>query len=121
MRFTKLKSQKDIQLKGVTISCEVIDNSVIALVITDIAGKALRIAKGQSYQDNLDIAVQEVLVEETHIFVTGSVADIPVDVDYGIVTTENNNKADAYMAELANFDTITKEERVVEVHATKVK
>lgn len=75
MKYQSVKKQSEIQLEGVTVEIEKVDNSTRAVIITDAKGQQLRIAYASYCMEVLVPAAPE--MEKVYI-VKGKVGEVNV-------------------------------------------
>lgn len=93
MRLVKVKEASKVELIGVEVDFQVVDNNVEAVTITDIEGNSIRICKSESYGTNLSVMIPQPQVEEEHVFVVGTLVDIEVSKDFGVSGDYDNETA----------------------------
>lgn len=99
VRMQKIKDESEINLFGATISLQLADREIEAVVVTDMDGESIRIAVKNGFGNSLNVFRKSDPIEETHISVQGRLVDTNYSESFGKDTFENREAAQAFIEE----------------------
>jgi hypothetical protein len=107
MKWTRTKKLKDLQLEGVKVEIETVEDNLAEVKITDAKGKVIRLQRPNSYDTiNAYIVAPPKMVKKW--IVTGTIDEAEIKPK----TFDNESEADNF---ISNRDSLKKEEKEVEV------
>lgn len=98
MRMVKVSKALEVNLgQDVTVSFQIVENSIEAVVLTNKDGEVFRIVKSDSYGQNLKVLKEQPFDEEIHIFVVGDLFGNEVNKSFGKKEYASERAANDYV------------------------